>query len=204
MANTLNDQALALTAVLQAASLVHSIATENRADESACETLIHSLFEFNPDSTADVYGQHPSFTIGKNGVLNMLGSKSSDASRQSIMNYCAGILRLAEQLQKDGEMMEAVGQRLKHAQRMIDGFADSVGHQYASIAGIYTDTLSKLPYRISVSGNEDYLKNRANADKIRSILFAGVRSAILWRQCGGKRRHFIFKRNALINAIKQL
>jgi len=39
---------------------------------------------------------------------------------------------------------------------------------------------------------------------IRSLLLAGVRSAILWRQCGGRKLQLLFGRKKVINASKDL
>lgn len=203
MTHSIRDQAIALTAVLQAAAQVDRIATKNDADDASCKTIIHSLFQFEPESIDAVYGENPDFRAGKDAAELMFGG-SGEGSRQTIMNYSAGMLRLAKQLQNDADMMSAVRTRLEHAERLVNNFSDSSSDHYSAIAGIYTDTISKLPFRITVNGKEQFLKNRANADKIRSLLFAGVRSAVLWRQCGGRRLHFIFKRNALINSIKQL
>ncbi|MEH6454630.1 MAG: DUF489 family protein, partial [Psychromonas sp.] len=39
--------------------------------------------------------------------------------------------------------------------------------------------------------------------KIRALLLAGVRAAVLWRQIGGKRRQLIFSRKAMLHQTKQ-
>jgi high frequency lysogenization protein len=47
-----------------------------------------------------------------------------------------------------------------------------------------------------VTGNPTYLQNTATADKVRALLLAGIRAAILWRQVGGQRWHLLFKRGS--------
>jgi high frequency lysogenization protein len=69
---------------------------------------------------------------------------------------------------------------------------------------LYQDTLSTLSFRVQVTGNVQHLKTPANADKIRALLLAGVRSAMLWKQLGGKRWQLILQRRQIVNSCRQL
>jgi high frequency lysogenization protein len=59
-----------------------------------------------------------------------------------------------------------------------------------------------------VNGDPDYLAKPEIANKIRALLLAGIRSAILWKQCGGSRWKFLFYRKKiqkeLIDLVKQI
>jgi high frequency lysogenization protein len=48
------------------------------------------------------------------------------------------------------------------------------------------------------------LQNENLAAKIRVLLFAGVRAAVLWQQCGGKRWHLLFQRKRISADLKRL
>ena len=61
---------------------------------------------------------------------------------------------------------------------------------------LYQDTISTLGPKIMVSGEQPHLSNERNANKVRALLLAGIRSAVLWKQCGGSRWQFLFGRNA--------
>ncbi|MDH5230485.1 MAG: DUF489 family protein, partial [Gammaproteobacteria bacterium] len=74
----------------------------------------------------------------------------------------------------------------------------------ANLAGIYTDTISTIPPRIVVSGEQGYLNNTENANKVRALLLALMRSAILWKQKGGRRWHVLLKRGKIMAAAKNL
>jgi high frequency lysogenization protein len=39
--------------------------------------------------------------------------------------------------------------------------------------------------------------------RIRALLLAGIRAAVLWRQVGGKRRHFFFGKGKIVKIAKQ-
>ena len=49
-----------------------------------------------------------------------------------------------------------------------------------------------------------YLQQSANAAKIRTLLFAGVRAARLWRQLGGSRWQLVFGRRKLLKELYPL
>ena len=55
-----------------------------------------------------------------------------------------------------------------------------------------------------INGNPDYLSRTETANKIRACLLAGIRSAILWRQCGGTRWKFLFYRKKIQAEIQEL
>jgi high frequency lysogenization protein len=72
----------------------------------------------------------------------------------------------------------------------------------AGLAGIYSDTISKLEPRIIVRGNPLYLQNSDNQDRVRALLLAGIRSAMLWHQTGGNRWQILFGRSKLLDAAR--
>lgn len=74
----------------------------------------------------------------------------------------------------------------------------------AALAELYQETVSTFSFRIQVTGEPRYLQNQDNANKIRSLLLAGVRSAILWEQVGGKRWHLLLFRKQISKAAKNL
>ena len=63
------------------------------------------------------------------------------------------------------------------------------------LAALYQDTISTLGYRIQIQGKAEHLKNDDVANSIRAVLLSGIRSAVLWRQLGGRRwRLLIYRR----------
>jgi high frequency lysogenization protein len=62
------------------------------------------------------------------------------------------------------------------------------------LAELYANTLSRLQPRIMVEGNPVFLQQSAQVDRIRALLMAAVRAAVLWRQLGGNQLSLIFRR----------
>ena len=79
-----------------------------------------------------------------------------------------------------------------------------VEHVAKQLAEIYQTHISTMQPKIMVRGDPSYLRSNDHAMLIRSLLFAGIRAAILWRQCGGKKRHLLFSRRNVAATAKAL
>jgi high frequency lysogenization protein len=71
----------------------------------------------------------------------------------------------------------------------------------AAVATCYQETLSTLKFRIQVRGDARYLRDPEIAQKIRAVLLAGVRAAMLWHQIGGRRWHLPVFRKRILRAL---
>ena len=200
MAGPLFNQSLALSGIAQAAAVVQSIAETGNCDQAAMDTLCHSLFMFDADSTEAVYGSRFGLSVGKRLLKDIFSSTPSPLN-QAAMSYINGIIALERQLDKQPQLMDVIQSRLQDIERSKDTLYNESHDYYAAIAKVYTDTISTLSYRVKVSGSQDQLQIPANADKIRSALFCGIRSAILWRQLGGRRWKLLFQRSRLLNEL---
>ncbi|MBL4823491.1 MAG: DUF489 family protein, partial [Colwellia sp.] len=102
------------------------------------------------------------------------------------------------------KQLTLLGERIEATKRQLDHYSITSETLIASFASIYSDIISPLGARIQVAGEPNILKQTANQHKIRALLLAGIRSTVLWRQVGGKRRRIIFSRNKLVKTAKQL
>jgi high frequency lysogenization protein len=55
-----------------------------------------------------------------------------------------------------------------------------------------------------VSGDNQYLGDPGNANRIRALLLSGIRSAVLWRQLGGSRWQLLFQRKKLCEQARAI
>ena len=88
------------------------------------------------------------------------------------MRYVFSMLYLERKFSADSGMMSVVHSRLQHASFKADHFASHVNDICHSISGIYQDTLSKLRFRIKVTGSAQHLQDSQNADIIRALLLS--------------------------------
>jgi high frequency lysogenization protein len=194
--NKAQEQVIALAGLFQAMDAIESIAQQGRCDEQVLETALGSLFVGNPEKTLDVFGELARLKPGLIKVRELLNKSNADKRLNSV-RYALAIIHLESKLKKQKDMLATIGQRLERAESQVQHFSILHENVLESIAAIYLDTISTFQLRVQISGEERLLKISQNVAKIRSLLLAGIRAATLWRQVGGHRWHFIFKRNEL-------
>lgn len=187
------DRTIALAAVMQAVHLVHNIANEGSAPPSAIVPLLNSLLVTDADATQDVYGGLENLTVGLEQLHVQLVKHKT--KHQITQIQCAvNLLRLERKLAKSDPMMSSLSREIEQLPQHIEYF-DNIEHPQviARLADIYKRTLSNLTPFIQVYGEERFLDNTSNANLIRALLLAGVRSAIIWHQKGGRYWQFIYQ-----------
>lgn len=199
----LEQQTLALAGVAQVARLVDQISKTGSYPIEFLEPSIHSLFEFDAANVADVYGGISGVKLGLNNLSAMLASRQAPENRE-VVRYVFSMLYLERKFAAQTEMVSVVHTRLEHASFNAEHFAGHVNDVCHSVSGIYQDTLSKLRFRIKVNGSAQHLHDEKNADIIRALLLAGIRSAFLWRQLGGHRWKLLFQRKQVLEASQRL
>lgn len=199
----LEQQAIALGGVAQAARMVDQISKTGSYPVEFLEPSIKSLFAFEVDSIEEIYGGLPSVKLGLQNLSSVLASRQSEENRD-LVRYIFSILYLERKFAANSEMMSVIHSRLEHTRFRAEHFSDNIQDACHSISGIYQDTLSKLKFRIKVAGSAEQLQNTQNADMIRALLLAGVRSAFLWRQLGGRRWKLLLQRKQLLQASQNL
>ncbi|MDI9245696.1 high frequency lysogenization protein HflD [Marinobacter sp. CHS3-4] len=204
MSRSLEDQTLALAGVFQASALVQQIAHTGHCADSSLETCIRSLFATDPATTLDVYGGE--LKDLREGLSTLAGVLSKQTRQQDIevLRYALNLLNLEAKLRKDKDMLDVIGSRIDQARHTASHFGYTHPNLIANLGSVYTDTISTFRLRIQVSGQPTILQREENAAKVRALLLAGIRSAVLWHQTGGRRWQLIFNRRKVINLAQQL
>ena len=194
---------MALAGVAQVARLVDQISRTGSYPLEFLEASIHSLFSFDTPDVDGVYGNIQGIKLGLQNLGAGLASTGEESSA-SMMRYLLAILHLERKFSARGDLQQVVRSRLQHSQFKADHFASHVNQVCNSVAAIYADTLSTLSFRVRVTGSAQHLQNEANAEIIRACLLAGVRSAYLWRQLGGRRWQLVLQRGRIRDAALTL
>lgn len=192
------QQTIALAGAAQAARIVDQVSRTGSYPLPFLEASMHSLFSFDAPDVDSVFGNLQGVKLGLQNLAAGLGPGSDEASA-SMMRYLFALLHLERKFAARPDLQRVVHQRLSHASYKATHFASHVNEICHSVAAIYGDTLSTLSFRIKVTGSAQHLQNETNADIIRALLLAGVRSAFLWRQVGGRRWKLALQRGQLRN-----
>lgn len=197
------DQVIALAAVAEAASLVDQLARNGSAPLTDMETLAQSLFRFEWNAVDEVFGGAVTLAHGLE-VLEDLLQNGTGARRGNTLRYLMAMLHLSRALRSDRAMLARIRERLAHSARNSAHFASNFDAVSTSVAAVYQSTISTYRYRIQVAGSAAHLQNGRNADRIRTLLLAGLRAAVLWRHLGGSRVRALLWREQLLVAVRAL
>lgn len=215
-----DEQAIALAGLFQAAGLVDQIATRGMVAQSNFESSIYSLFVTRPENTEDVFGGvdllPTNLSLGLRSLQDLVERSKAEQNR-NVTNYVLGMIHLERKLSASPEMLSQLGTRIDKIcdqARYFDTNWDgdpmdnpsALAHPsvVANLAGLYQETLSTFKFRIQVGGDPRLLQNTENAAKVRALLLAGIRAAMLWRQVGGRRWHLLLIRSRLRPSLKKL
>jgi len=200
VSDQLIDRTMAFAGLLQAIAQVQHIARHGSADKESLAACLNTVLVTNPDTTSDVYADKVALNNGYQLIVNQLGdAKDKDVE---VTRYLVGILALERKLAR-GNAMSILSERINQIHRQLHHFEITDEQVIANFAGIYSDIISTLGPKIQISGNPEYLKQSQVQEKIRALLLSAMRSAVLWRQLGGKRRHLVFARKTIVDIAKK-
>ncbi|OUR72189.1 lysogenization regulator HflD [Methylophaga sp. 41_12_T18] len=199
-----HDRIIALAALMQSVMLVRQIAETGKVDEAEFSTLLQSLLQTDASTTEDVYGDISQLKAGIEQLNHQL-SKNKDKKDVALLRYIISLMHLERQLNKRPAMMDLISREIEQVPQQIDYFGDINSPQViARLADIYHRTISELTPRIQVQGEPSFLQQADNVNRIRALLLAGIRAAILWRQKGGKRWQFLFQSGKMLSIATEL
>lgn len=193
--NTITNQTIALAGIAQAAALVQQLATKGTCDQAALEASIASVLKIDSDSVLDVYGSLEGLKLGLAQLnIQMTGFKIVNPEQA---RYSASLVFLENQLNGRKDLLNTIQIGISKAQAQSEHFGLLHENVLANLGEVYQNTISTLQPRIMVNGEQNYLSKSEVSNKIRACLLAGIRSAILWKQCGGTRWKFLFYRKKI-------
>jgi len=196
------DRCIALAGVFQAANMAAKIAEQGIVDTQSMEASIHSLFKIDADSVDNVFGGLQGVESGLRLIQQQLGEKRTD--NVLVTQYVIALLHLERKLSKNRAMQQQIQEGIRSAEGRICHFHLLHTNIIAQLADIYTRTISTLKPRIMVKGEPLHLQNPDNINRIRALLLAGIRSAMLWRQCDGGRWQVIMGRKKMAEQARRL
>ncbi len=200
--NNLVNQTYALAAIFQAAHCVNALAHQGNTSSDDLKTLINSIFVEDAPSTIAIYNSTNNLFQGLQTLSSQLNSGTNNPDI-NIARIVISLLVLERKLAKNGDMLQQLDKGINRARQQSQHF-DSVIHEnvLANLASLYESTISTLFPKVMVMGEQHHLSNIDNVNKVRSLLLAGIRAAVLFRQLGGRRWHLIFRRKKFIEAAE--
>jgi high frequency lysogenization protein len=185
------ERVLGLAGMFQACSLAQQLANEGRCDEGAMEASLASVFRVDAPSVVGVFGNISNVRLGLRNLITQLDESDRD---MSVTRMVVTVMRLERSLSGRPELLDKLSQGIVAAQRQVEHFGQDSSQVTSRLAELYASTLSALRPRVMVSGNPQQLQQPDVVEKVRANLLAAVRSAVLWRQVGGRQWQLLLYR----------
>jgi len=196
---SLRDQCIALAGICQSAALVHRTAHGLATSSREIEPLVTSIFATDPRTIEDVYGSVNDLRSGIAAASEMLSKPSPDLA--PALKYVMALFDIEARLRARAELAQTLRNGIDELRTSSTDRGESI---FVPLSALYQRTISTLDRRVHVSGSPEFLQRNEVAAKIRALLLAGVRSAWLWHQSGGRRWHLIFRRSTIRNMLTTL
>lgn len=195
--------AIALAGVFQAVRLVQQTASGRFRDEAAFSACVNGIFNTDPELAESVFGELSGLKIGLETAAGQLGREKADRDME-VTRYAVTVLYLERKLGKKRELLDQIRNGIDKAREQAKFLGLTHASVIASLAECYRQTISTLRPRIIVNGEQAILGSPDVQHRIRTLLLAAIRSAVLWRQCGGGRLTLLLHRKQLFDEISGL
>ncbi len=201
------ERILALAGIFQAATLVDRLARRGVADEGCMAVCLGSILATDPEAVDSVYdGGAEGLRTGLESICRHFGPPSKDGGGRDfdVVRYVLSSMQIAHKLVRRPDLLRIIAEGIDRVRPQVERFSLCHDNVLANLADVYTRSISEIRPRIVVKGHATHLTNPRQVDRVRALLFAAVRSAVLWRQCGGRRLEFFYRRSAMVRCAARL
>jgi high frequency lysogenization protein len=188
--NKYDNITIALAGIVQAVSLVKELAQTGKVDENALQSCINSIFATHPENATVVFGDLTNLQLGLEKLLQSFSAKTT--TERMTIRHALAVIRLQKKLSRSPKVLSILSQRIQQAKKQVEYFSITHPNVLANLGDTYLDAINAFGLRFFIMGNQRFLGVRENVDKIRALLLAALRAAVLWRQLGGSRFQLLF------------
>ena len=203
MTDLIKNRTIALAGLFQSARLVQQTARGEPRDKETTAASIGSVFNTNPASAMDVYGDIGTIRTGLEVLVQQLGNDNTRRDME-LTRYVVTLMHLEHKLSRKPGMLETIRSGIETCRQQIESDDEHETSVIAPLAELYKQTISTLQPRVLVNGEPTVLNNLDSKNMVRALLLAGIRSAVLLHQSGGTRLKLIFQRRKLFECAREL
>lgn len=194
------DRVIALAGLHQAAHCVQRIANRGSVDVDPMEPCLYSLFQIDAPDVPAVFGPPGAVATGARQIIAQLTGQPE--RNLELTGYVISLLKHERMLAGRPDLLAAIADGIRNAEPLRADRPLLDRAVVTALAELYSATISRLEPRIIVRGNPLHLQNAENQERIRALLLAGIRAAMLWQQVGGRRLQILFGRRRLLDAAR--
>ena len=195
------DRIIALAGLAQALVQVRRLAENGQGDARAMEGVLASVFQLDPESTDDVYGNISAIRPGLMRLREQLQKETRDPQFPKLV---MGVMALERSYSRDSNAQDALRHGLSQLAAHSAGQSPTQPATLSALADLYVKHISPLKPKVMVQGNPHYLNQAGVVSEIRALLLAALRSAVLWRQLGGSSLDFLLQRKRMTDSVEHM
>lgn len=196
----LETQVFGLAGLYQAVPLALELARDGRCDKAAEAACLQSLLRIDADSAAAVYGGASSMHRGLQALIAELERPRDLVVTRTV----ATVANLERKLHHRPDLQAQILAGIRALQPPSGQPEGDEEPAVERLAELYAATISTLSPRIMVAGNGIYLAQTAIVARIRALLLAAIRAAVLWRQGGGSGLRLLLHRARIAQVAREL
>lgn len=198
-----HQRMLAFSGVCLASVCVQQLARRGQVNPpEAAQVLIDSTLIVDAADTESIYQPLSALLPGLKVLLRQLDASGDKDVEQT--RYVVGMLQLERRLARNDKAMNQLGSAITQIKLQRETFAFEDSDITANLGSAYSDIISGIGPRIQIQGDSNFLTQSQIQKRIRAMLLAGIRSAVLWRQLGGKRRQVVLNRKQMLKATRDI
>lgn len=163
-----------------------------------------SILEIDPNSVIEIYGNHEkNLIVGLQVLISILTFSKFSYSYFEFITYIVKMINLNKKLNENHIAIYSLKKNIL-----------LISHEYSihsdikiltnKVARLYIKIISTLGSRILIKGLKNYLQNLYIQEKIRCLLFSGIRGIALWNQYNGNQLQLIYYRNIILQTAKKI
>lgn len=188
-------RALALAGMLQAARLALDLARTGTCEAEPMQVSLDSVLAIDAPSAEAVFGGRGGLALGLRTLAGVLDGQYRDPA---LWRMATTLLHLERSLSNSKATLDTLRHGLVAANRLRDDFGADRDELAERLGELYAQTLSTLSPRVMVEGASRWLEQPAIVTRIRALLLAAVRAAVLWRQSGGNYWNLFRERRRMV------
>jgi high frequency lysogenization protein len=197
------NRTLAFAGILQALQLVQQTAYGRPYDTASLQATLNSILSIDSDQVDGIFSGIDGIRSGLRLVSRQLLGTAQKPDPE-LSRYLIVLLHLERKLGKRRALLQKLRSGIEQSQHQVRHFDLLHPNVLAGLANTYSETVSTLSPRIMVNGDPMRLHESGSANQIRALLLAAMRSAVLWRQCGGSRMGLLLGRRNMTGVARSL
>jgi high frequency lysogenization protein len=191
---SIEARTLALAGMLQAGRLALDLARTGSCEIPPMHASLDSVLTIDAPSAEAVFGGRSRLALGLRTLAGMLDGQYRDPQ---LLRMATTLLHLERSLAASKETRDRLKTGIVAASRLRDDFGIDRDELAERLGELYAETLSTLTPRVIVEGAGHWLAQPAIVTRIRALLLAAIRAAVLWRQSGGSYWNLFWERGRM-------